>query len=1136
MQLPKAATTVPPTHNISAPYVGVGEQPGRTEVKRRQVFIGPAGRELDEDLIAADISRPQIYLTNVIKDLDRPIDHYIQMYRNNKKLFEPIISEKGLEYIKFLQWELSQTSAKYFLAIGGTALYILTGRIGINKWRGSVLDCTLVPGRKVIAILHPATVIPPKNQYLNKRLIIFDLKRLREYTDDLHIASPYDITASPGYLETLKFLNFCKQSGMAGARISYDIEVFMNRKHKQVSCIAFATKGRGICIPFVDSRGDYFNIEQETEIWLHIADILEHPNIKICGQNLVFDSHFLLRTYGIQTSNMDDTMIAQNQIMPDYPKGLDFITSIWTDHPYYKADGKAFFKGSGQYEKFWQYNATDALICDEAFPKQFEEISSLNTIDSYKRQVSIIEPLVYMMEKGLKVDIVGMEQVYNDYEQKIVDLQEQLDTLVGHHLNAKSPKQLREYFFHEKGIKPFKHKGKISYNNDAMKRLVRKGWEEAEIIQDIRRFTKLRSTYLDVGKMDEDGRIRCSYNPAGTKFSRISSSKNIWGSGGNFQNYPHDVQNFLIPDEGYAYYAFDLGQAENRIVAYVGEVIDMIECFETGTDVHSKTARMIMQTFYGTNPSTKISVKDLSPIGRGDKTWRSFGKTANHCVFSDTDVLSKGGWISVTDAAFTNCKIACFSEIGNHITFEEPSNWFVEDYLGDVVSFKGRYLSQRVTPGHRIPYRERMVDINNPLKWETAQDKRMISSNEWPLAGIYEGGTINIPNLYIRLMVAFQADGGWDWKAPLWHMRNRTKIARLLLILNLLKVDYTIRKSIEKKKEYTLIYIKAHNMERDFLRKMFAKNKKWDYWLLDMDRKSLDVFCDEIVRWDGDRKCYWTSIKENAELVQTIFHLSGFKSSIGWGCKATGTYIVSKITKPETRCDIISKNIEKTSSTRIFCPTVSTGAFMVRHKDIISVTGNSFNYDFGYRNFALRNELQENEGKLIYDSYHKLYPGVKQSFHTYVKNCLRTSRVLTNLMGRRTVFLGPITGSNAIETFKQAYSCIPQGTVGDIINERGLCYIYNNQDLFGPIELLRQVHDEIGFQIPLNIGWKKHADMLLLIKKSLETPLTTHNGRTFVIPADLVIGKHMNKDEGYEVDSTKDLATEIQQGWEKINA
>jgi len=825
MKLPKAFTTVPPTHNITAPYVGVGEQPNYQDVKKRKMFDGAVGRELDEDLAAADLSRPLIYLTNVIKDKDKYKEHYIQLYKNKTLLKEPIISERGIEYLKFLQWELAQTKAVYFIAFGGIALFALTERTGIQKWRGSVLDCTLVPGRKVIPILHPATVVPPQNQFLNKRLIIFDLKRVREYTEKLHVPTKRSVVIEPSFKQVLDFLSFCKTKGLNGSRISYDIEVYMNRVHKQVSCIAFAINKQSICIPFADGKGDYFSIQQEVDIWKKIAEILEHPKIKICGQNLVFDNHFLLRTYGIVTTNIDDTMVAQNILMSDFPKGLDFITSVWTDHPYYKADGKAFFSGHGVYQKFWQYNASDAHICDEAFPKQREEITKLGSLAAYQRQVKIIEPLVYMMERGIKVNVKLMEQEGRAYKQKIEEFQDELNQLAGKPLNAKSPKQLKEYFLEEKGIKPYKKAGKITYNDDAMKRLIRKGFHEAKLIQQIRKYTKLRSTYLDINKIDEDGRIRCSYNPAGTRYSRISSSKSIWGTGNNMQNFPHHIQKFLVPDKGYVYYAFDLSQAENRIVAYVGEVIDMIECFETGADVHAKTARIIMKTFFGEEKAKQISVEELAPVGDGSHKWRDWGKKANH----------------------------------------------------------------------------------------------------------------------------------------------------------------------------------------------------------------------------------------------------------------------------------------------------------------------GFNYDWGFKNFALANEIPENEGKFIYTAYHNLYPGVQQSYHTYIKACLRSSRILTNLMKRKTLFLGPIIGEKANETFKEAYSCIPQGTVGDMVNEYGLNYIYYNQNIFRPVELLRQVHDEIGFQIPLSLPWSDHVKLLTLIKKKLETPLTTHNGRTFIIPADLTMGIHLDKNNGYEVDFSNALEAELQKGWRTLN-
>lgn len=1133
MNLPKAKTFVPPSGRLDAPFVLIGEQPGRVEVRERKVFVGPAGNELNLCLNAADIGRPLCYLTNVIKDLDHSKDAYIQLYKANRLLKEPIISPAGQAYLDFLQWELSQTSAKYFGAIGALALFALTGRTGITKWRGSILDCILVDGRKVIPMLHPATVIAPKFQYLNRRLIIFDLKRIKQYQAGLIVPTERETIVAPTFIQTMDFLNYCQQKGLGGSRISYDIEVFMNRAHKQVSCIAFAVNRHAMCIPFVDSAGDWFLIRQEAEIWQKIAEILEDPEIRICGQNLVFDGHFLLRIYGIHVTNMDDTMIAQNTIMPDYPKGLDFITALWTDHPYYKADGKEFFKGSGKYEKFWIYNATDANICDEALPKQLEEIERLHNTEIYKNQIALIEPLVYMMEKGLKVDVQRMETAGRDYEKKIEEAQRQLDLLAGRPLNAKSPKQLKDYFWGEKKIKPFQKAGKDTYNDDAMKRLIRKDVPEAKLIQHIRRYTKLRSTYLDLEKIDTDGKIRCSYNPVGTRYSRLSSSKNIWGTGGNQQNWPHALQEFLIPDPGYVYYAFDLGQAENRIVAYVGEVLEMIDCFEQKIDVHSKTARMIMSVYYHKKIPENINVRSLSPLGDGSKDWRHWGKRSNHCVLADTNVLTKNGWTSVSQAAYDNCEIACFSDKGNKITFEEPSNWIVEEYSGNIISFKGKYLSQRVTPEHRIPYRERDTNINDSLKWETAQDKKLYSTREWPLAGYYEEGSIKFPGLYLRLMVAFQADGTWDWKVPKWKLKNPVKIARLRMILDLLKVDYTEHR--DKNDEYTTLYIRAHNMERDFLRIAFTKNKNWTWDLMNLTKEGLAIFCDEIVRWDGDGKCYWTSIKENAEIVQTIFHLAGFKAYVGWACKETRTYRVSKIDKAETRCDITPRTSEYVRAKRIFCPTVSTGAILIRHGGKISITGNSLNYDMGYKNFSLANELTETDGKLVYLAYHQLYPGVQQAYHAYVKQQLRSGRILTNLMDRRTLFLGALSGSKADATFKEAYSCIPQGTVGDVINKRGLNYIYYNQDLFAPVELLRQVHDEIGFQIPLTVSWPEHARILKLIKKSLETPLVTHNGRTFVIPADLTMGIHLNKDLGLDIEFDENLLDNLEYGWRALN-
>lgn len=807
----KVSTFIPPRGEPNANYVLVGEAPGMKEAKERRCFVGAPGDLLFELLQKAGIISHECYLTKVIKTYDKRIDQYIIIKGGKAKT-----SEDWFKHVELLKHELSKTSGT-ILAIGNVALFALTGRMGITKWRGSVVESTLLPGRMVLPIISPATILPPANQHLNKILIQFDLNRLRELGEGKFQPSGYRKIIRPSFDQCMEYLNECIKLGLEGYTIDYDIEV----KNEQVSCVSFAHNPiEAISIPFVAEDGDYFTIDQEYAVWLKVAQILQSPKINKRGQNITFDAHFLLRNNSIIAHNMDDTMIAQRTLMSEFKAGLDFITSIWTTHPYYKDEGKRYFEG-GNWPRLWAYNATDSLICAEAFPKQMQDLIKQNNVEAYNRQKQVIEPLVYMMERGILVDIEGIKLEYKRLQDDIGDLERQLNAHAGETLNAQSPKQLCNYFYGRLGHAAYKNRKtkKETTDNDAMKRLVRKGVKEAVLVQKIRKANKIASTYLNPEKFDSDNRVRCSYNPVGTRYSRLSSSENIFGTGMNMQNWPHSILKYLKADPGYLVYNFDLAQAENRIVAYLGRVVQMIQAFEEGHDVHALTAGLILG-----KPASEISDEEGSCVlGNGTYSERFWGKKGNH----------------------------------------------------------------------------------------------------------------------------------------------------------------------------------------------------------------------------------------------------------------------------------------------------------------------GLNYDFGYKMFSFMYEIPEKDGRFIVDRYHLAYPGVRQSFHAGVKRDLRETRTLTNLLGRKTVFLGALDD----ETFKAAYSCIPQGTVGDIINEKGLNYIYYNQHIFSAVELLIQVHDSLGFQIPLSVPWDETAEMLLLIKRSLEVPLKVHE-YDFIIPADLNYGFTLDKDSEIELKDKhipknyKDFAVKLEEGYE----
>ena len=79
---------------------------------------------------------------------------------------------------------------------------------------------------------------------------------------------------------------------------------------------------------------------------------------------------------------------------------------------------------------------------------------------------------------------------------------------------------------------------------------------------------------------------------------------------------------------------------------------------------------------------------------------------------------------------------------------------------------------------------------------------------------------------------------------------------------------------------------------------------------------------------------------------------------------------------------------------------------------------------------------------------------------------------------------------------------------------------YNECGAFKSVELLTQLHDSITFQMPLSVPLSVHAQVLLAIRQSLETHLE-YNGHMFVVPADLTIGKCMNKELGIELKGAK---------------
>lgn len=253
-------------------------------------------------------------------------------------------------------------------------------------------------------------------------------------------------------------------------------------------------------------------------------------------------------------------------------------------------------------ENFLRYNALDSACTLEIQQKIWDELAD-GFLPAYNMTVDLFPVLMFMQTRGVRVSRELLDEAKVEIVQATREKQEELDKLVGHHLNINSPKECREYFYITLGIPPYYNKNKSPTVDDkALQRLVRgtakrPGLRQAKLVQEIRGLEKLYSTYLNM-EFDEDGRMRGSYNPRGTKFGRLSSSKTIFGTGMNFQNLPQEFKKFLIPDPGYAFIEVDKRQAEWVVVAYCSGDANMISAIREGTDVHLHTASLM----FGVDP------------------------------------------------------------------------------------------------------------------------------------------------------------------------------------------------------------------------------------------------------------------------------------------------------------------------------------------------------------------------------------------------------------------------------------------------------------------------------------------------------------------------------------------------------
>ncbi len=136
---------------VHARVVFIGEVPGDIEDQRGHVFVGPAGRLLDEALAAARISREEIKLTNAVK-------HFKFTRRGKRRIHDKPTRHEIAACKPWLDAELALVRPAIVVALGAVAAQALFGStFRVTQARG--MDFESVFSAHTIATVHPAAVL-----------------------------------------------------------------------------------------------------------------------------------------------------------------------------------------------------------------------------------------------------------------------------------------------------------------------------------------------------------------------------------------------------------------------------------------------------------------------------------------------------------------------------------------------------------------------------------------------------------------------------------------------------------------------------------------------------------------------------------------------------------------------------------------------------------------------------------------------------------------------------------------------------------------------------------------------------------------------------------------------------------------
>ena len=406
-----------------------------------------------------------------------------------------------------------------------------------------------------------------------------------------HYKSLLDLT------DIQKFINSIKD----GDWLSFDLETTsLDPMSCNIVGFSFSNKkDHGVYIPIIFKEKETSLFDDHLNSVLDILrPVFENSKIPKTGQNIKFDA-LILRNHGLKVSGLNfDTLLAAHLINPD-SRNLK-LESLSFDHLNYRMVPIEDLIGKGrnqismgevELEKITFYASEDADIALQ-LTHIFEKKLKKQNLDKFFNEIEMpLLPVLLELEyNGMFVDSNMLSLMSENLGNKIDELILNIHKEAGTEFNINSTQQLGSILFDIIKLPEIK---KRSTAEEVLNRL-KNEHPLPSLILEYRKLNKLKNTYIDALPAlinIKTKKIHSTFSQTVTSTGRLSSRNP------NFQNIPirtelgREIRKaFKSENKDWKIFSADYSQIELRIMAHLSKDKALVDAFNKGEDIHSRTA------------------------------------------------------------------------------------------------------------------------------------------------------------------------------------------------------------------------------------------------------------------------------------------------------------------------------------------------------------------------------------------------------------------------------------------------------------------------------------------------------------------------------------------------------------------